>query len=359
MSRFIGDYSKELQELFELAILTNQNAVAVTPPGYGKSELALSLARAYAIDKDHGVSFIEINPTTKPDKIEGKVDLQAAIKDQEIRRDVTGTPYDERTEIVVFDEVSRASAPLFDLMLHILNPVKGRRLPCLATANFLPDDERTEAMLDRFSFYFFMAGEQVDTFDLLTAQSGEIVPTYSEEIVDAVRSMRWEDWPDASKKAAVGIIDILEKEAVASGLQINPRRKVQWAKTLLAVTYAVNGLEPEFSKIAAAAVQALRFSFPARSLEEYLAWVVVSRSVTNKMETAIESVKIEVFQILKDIVDGTDGQPKSVRMISLGTKVAEAEDTLREMFGETDEVEACIEEIKDYMRQAVRGEVDR
>ena len=357
MSRFIGEYSKELTELFELAILTNQNAVAVTPPGYGKSELALALARSY-VDSDDAVSFIEINPTTKPDVIIGKIDLQAAIKDQEVRRDVTGTPYDPDVQIVVFDEVSRASGPLFDLMLHILNPVTGRRLPCLATANFLPDDERTEAMFDRFSYYYYMGAETVNTLDLLIAQGGEVVPTYSTETVEAVRAMSWDDWPEVSRLAAVSIIDILEKEAVAAGLSINPRRKVQWAKTLLSVSYAEYNTN-EFATIAPAAVRALRFSVPAKSLEDYLAWVAVARSVTNTMDAALEAVKIETFTIMREIVEGTTDSKKSVRMLALGQKVAEAEETLRTMFGEAPEVEACISEIKEYMRQAVKGEIER
>lgn len=357
MSRFTGDYIKDLAELFELAILTNQNAVAVTPPGYGKSELALALARAYATSDD-AVSFIEINPTTKPDVIIGQIDLQAAIKDQVVRRDVAGTPYDKDVEVVVFDEVSRASGPLFDLMLHVLNPVTGRRLPCLATANFLPDDDRTEAMFDRFSYYYYMGHETVNTLDLLIAQGGEVVPTYGAETVSSVRAMSWEDWPEVSRLAAVSIIDILEKEAVVAGLSINPRRKVQWAKTLLAVSFAEYSTA-EFGTIAPAAVRALRFSFPAKSLEDYLAWVAIARSVTNTMDTALEAVRIETFTIMKEIVEGTADSKKSVRMLALGQKVAEAEETLRTMFGETPEVEACIAEIKEYMRQAVKGETDR
>ncbi len=154
---------EEVFKMLALAESTGLPILLIGPPGVGKTKTVLDYAKAW-LNKDGGMTskdfaekiyILETDEGTKPSEIKGIPDLQKLFTDNKFE---LSTPIAE-AEIVVINEVDKASSNIRNAMLGVMNEkflFNGKhKIPCkwklfIATCNEIPKDEKDNPFWDRF-----------------------------------------------------------------------------------------------------------------------------------------------------------------------------------------------------------------
>ncbi len=148
--QFLG--KSEVIRLLLIAIVAQEHAVLIGPPGTAKSALLRSLA--YFVD----ARYFEYLLTrfTEPNEIFGPVDI-AAFRDGVYQRRTEGML--PEAEIVFLDEVFKSNSAILNALLTLLNErrftsgAKVLKCPLISVfgaSNEVPGDESLSALFDRF-----------------------------------------------------------------------------------------------------------------------------------------------------------------------------------------------------------------
>ena len=114
---------------------------------------------------------------TPPEALRGAYD-PAALLNGRLERVVAGTPYDPTARVSILDEVFRANEVVFDTMLDVLDRLdaKPAQAPVAwATANFVAQGERVEALLDRIALWLWISPDAMDVAAIVGAHLDGVV----------------------------------------------------------------------------------------------------------------------------------------------------------------------------------------
>ena len=288
---------QDVTDLFQGSVDTALNAVIVSPPGWGKSEMAYKTA--VSIYGEDSVLFVEIAPSTPPEAIEGPVDIVALREGTFVRRRER-TLYDQSVQIVVLDELFRADELLLDSLLHATQPVvRGHQPIFWGTASFVPREKRFEALRERFALWLWWS------------------PTFTRDCIisDLALSIRRHNGtPVMTEQDAAEAAFAVAEVAIQNGFSVSPRLWKYWYKifTFCEQPYSV-----------------LRFAYPSATAEEATKWYEIVKSVSDPETTAINSFLTTFNARVADIYK----MPRDAGIVAYGDLVASAERSLSP-FGE-------------------------
>lgn len=198
-------YNKE--EIFKMLALAESSSLPcllIGEPGTGKTKAVLEYAKAWlnrdgqmtAEDFANKIYILETDEGTKISEVKGMPDLSVLFTENKYELNAPIT----NAEIIIINEVDKASAGIRNAMLGIMNEkflFNGKcKIPCkwklfIATCNTIPKDEMKNAFWDRF-----MLKMEVDRIS-----SGELMKYYEKGGKDYVAKF---------------VLNIPNKEEVAS-----------------------------------------------------------------------------------------------------------------------------------------------
>ena len=308
---FVGKYIESMRDVYLASLLGGLNAVAIGAPGFGKTDVALSL-----LGDIFGVgqfTFTRLSPSSPVEMVEGAVDISRLMNVSEFTRNVAGTPMDTNLKAHLVDEIFRANAMVLQSLMFVTDRKDVRHpAPVLATANFLPKGDEFEALLDRFSLWCWVEPSPADAGAIARAKLlGGVgilhvqgtLPTAAE--IEEVK--RAAEQPGlAAVEAVAGVVEQLASDAAAEGLQANPRRITAWAHLLYrsGVYYAGSA---DFKNVPAAAMKLLRFAWRSASAEEGRRWAQIAASVTDPVAAVVEQALADGAEVVNTAVDAMTG----------------------------------------------------
>lgn len=353
--RFVGKYVTEMRRVLEISALAGENAIIISPPGYGKTEIALTLAEA--MTGTEGTLMIELDPSTPPEVIRGAYD-PSALLDGRLERVIAGTPYDPSKNIVILDELWRASDIMFDALIHATNQKRrGIYKPVMwGTSNFVGAKERTEALKDRFALWMY----PTMTLDVRGIVSSHRTNGFNASVWDS--PIPWDYIleirnAEITQKSADVISDMLETltgEAIKEGFAINPRRIVQWENILKGGTIAETG-SADFDAIPASVSSMLKYAFPLDNATIAGKWAEVSGSIVDSVGARIESYKGIAYSKFKQFADSTSASDRVARAGEMGLYLAECQKELKAMGGNDPRVNDAIVWLTGLFQNAITG----
>lgn len=170
---FVG--KDEIIDLLGVALIANENAFLLGPPGTAKSAIIRSLSKCIKGGKNFEYLLTRF---TEPNEIFGPFDIRQ-LKEGELITNTKGML--PEASMVFLDEIFNANSAILNSLLMALNEKIFRRgrqtikLPALmfvGASNQLPEDEALNALLDRF---------------LLRIQCDYVAP----DMLDAVLTAGW------------------------------------------------------------------------------------------------------------------------------------------------------------------------
>ena len=305
---------QDVTDLFQGSIDTALNAVIVSPPGWGKSEMAYKTA--VSIYGEDSVLFVEIAPSTPPEAIEGPVDIVALREGTFVRRR-DRTPYDQSIQVVILDELFRANELLLDSLLHATQPVVRDHRPIFwGTTNFISREKRFEALRERFALWLWWS------------------PTFTRDCIIsdlALGIRRPRKTPVMTEQDAAEAAFAVAEVAIQNGFSVSPRLWKHWYKifSFCEQPYTV-----------------LRFAYPSATAEEAAKWNEIVESISDPETAAINSFLITFNARVGDI----QKMPRDAGIVAYGELVASAERSLLR-FGErgTEVIEMIKQRFLDYV----------
>lgn len=364
---FSGGYVSDLREVLVASALSNQNAMLIGAAGWGKTKISTAAARAMAGDGEGAVYFLDIDDSTPPEAANGIYDparlLDVSLSEGErFKRTITGTPFDPRTRIALFDEIGRGNPALFNSLLKVLAPTSGdpdKAATCWATTNFMPTDNKVLALLDRFALWYWVSVGDLDIrgignsiFDGLGdgLKIDGSLPTWGEIV--QVRAAR-PTAGGAARNAVLDVVQQLAEAATADGLHVHPRAATQWVTLLYRTSVYYTGTA-EFAQVPAQAMRVLRYAHVAPTKEEYDRWQKIAVSVVDATGAAIEGIVSEAYNKLKEVAD----MPASARgdaVLELAGWLQTVQANLRQLGGNDPRVDEAISTTMSWYSDAARG----
>lgn len=355
MSTFTGSYISDIKSALTASLLAGQNALLIGAPGYGKTAVARSLAQQVT---DGHFSFVRVDPSTPVEAVKGAYD-PAEFLNGRLVRVVAGTPYAPDCRLAIVDEIGRGNEMLFDALLDTLDRVdRDDAPPVWATTNFMPQKDRTAALIDRFALWVWVQPDALDIGAVVSAQlagsrpqvdmSG--VPAWDE--IQAVRQMT----PNAGTRAAVADkLRDLSSKAAAEGRGVHPRRLTQWANIVYRVGAWKTG-QADFQTIPDEAIKPLRYAWPALTAEESASWAQIAGSVIDAVGAAIESALAQVLAKMRELSAAPASQRPALVM-GVAQLMQSTQTTLAHLAGSDNErVQKAIGDMNSWLALAARGE---
>ena len=146
----------ETFRVMALGEATNLPILLIGPPGVAKTAAVIDYAKARLGEiKGDDLFLLETDEGTRSNAVKGNVDLKALTTSNEYKVNSPVT----RAEVVIINEIDKASASLRNSLLGIMNErvlFNGEeRIDCnwtnfIATCNAIPDDEKDSPFWDRF-----------------------------------------------------------------------------------------------------------------------------------------------------------------------------------------------------------------
>lgn len=290
----VGGYINDLAAAVNAAVIGQEHMVAIGGPGTGKS----TFVRSYATNLGQTL-WISCDPTTPPSIAKGRPHIGALLETgQEITR-VEGTFLDPRMRFVVADEAFRASDPLWDAMLYLLEKHDPQ---FLMTANWIAKGDRVNAFKDRVAIWCHLvatmspaeaglvAGSTMDRIAIEGTDDASLLGAMYTHPSWPDPAQVWFAWscrPGPKAKAAVSaVVAALADEAITNKFFPNPRRVSQWSRILYRVTCYHTG-QPEWGTVAPEAQKALMYAWPTESDTEAAKWKQVALKVVDKIGAII------------------------------------------------------------------------
>lgn len=354
-AKFVGSYVSPLKDVLVASALSRQNAIILGAPGWGKTAIGRSLAAHLSGGQ---YSFTRIDPSTPPDAVRGAYN-PAALLEGRLERVTDGTPYDPAMRLAIVDEIGRGNEVTFDALLDTLDRLDDPDAPPVwATSNFMPSNERVQALIDRFALWFWIVPDTLEPAAIVAAQlngsGGPQVdtaglPTWNE--IHDVRSAA--PGPNAIK--AIGeLLDDLSHEAELQGRRPHPRRVTQWTHILFRVGVWASG-SADFNVVPEKASRLLRYAWPAITAEEGDSWAQIAGSVVDVLGAAIEEAMAGLVDDLNEIAGAPSGRRTSMVM-EMTTKVQALQTQLEQMAGDDNpRVEEAVEQMNSWLSQVLMG----
>lgn len=331
MSTFQGGYVQDMADLYTASIVSGLHSLAVSPPGWGKTDISTSLLRSiYGPEGDKWV-MVRVKLATVPQTIAGVPDYDLMLQKSQYQLNRTGTVYDPRFRAIVGDELGRGNAALNDEWVEvldrkdILNPP-----PVLGTSNFMPKDERAKALLDRIALWLWVSPNGISPKAVAAAQLASTngamtvpgrIPTENE--IDFV----WNATPGPQAIDAVSnYIDSLAASLKQSGYSFHPRRIWQWQRLLFRMSCWLTNSH-DFATVPEEAKAYLRFAWPTQTEEEFTRWVTTLQAVIDPLTAALEQVMSDVANQLQKFADLSDAE-RIAKIAETGIILANANMTL-------------------------------
>ena len=291
---FAGRYVNELRDLYLASMISGLNSVSIGAPGWGKTDIALSMLMDIFPDE---FSVLRVHPATPPEEVEGANDTEILLKESRLVKNVVGTPFDPSNKAVLVDEIGRCSKVLVGVFMKLLDRKDMVNAPpVLSTSNFMPKSVESEALLDRIALWTHVSvsSSTLDPKAIIAAQLGGLggrlhvkgtLPSAS-DVTDV-----WDATPGA--KATNAVADVLAQltvEAKAEKKHPHPRRLTQWSKLLYRMSVYETG-DADFADVPKEAKAFLRFAWPAESSTEHEAWASIVRGAEDKVMGLVEAVE--------------------------------------------------------------------
>ena len=341
--KFIGHYVDEMALVMTASAVSNQHAIFIGKPGCGKTDIVRS-----ASEKMFGDSsiFIRLNPTTPPEKLVGTVDPAGLLESPPVwRYNREGTAEDPNANSIILDEIFRASDAVNDININTLNRQDNDNpddAPIVfATANFLHITERTEALLDRFPFYYWVPEEHLELSDVVRShltslgkrlEVGSDLPTL-QETLDVQKAIP----TDKSIKAVTEKLEELVTEMSAGAgddartWETPNRRRIKFWDTMLFRTTVYFGGVADFTEVHEKATTALAWSQVLRSEKEAQDWKSMMSGLADPMGLIIEDIMKSTYSKMQEVSQQHPNDPITASA-ELGPHVQE-----------------CLEKIQQYV----------
>ena len=360
MKNFTGKYSKEVEEMLVASAVSGVNVMLISPPGFGKTEMALAASEKLC-EKDGERVFLGLDPATPPEVVRGAYDPQQLLKTGNLVLNVKGTAYDPEARVIILDEIWRSNDLVFAALIHatsdkMRNPLE---LPVFwATSNSVGASERVEALRDRFGMWAFLK-PKTDVDAIVKSQFDTSAPTWGKSIPS------WEEClkirrENPSKKAISSISSVLTtlgNEAMANQMPINPRRITQWSEILARLSIFETGTS-DFEQCSNIARNALRWAYPCVNQEMYDKWQkIVAVVTTDQVGEAIESFRGLAKQKFDKIVQSTTN--KADLLMELGRSMGEAQTEIKKIGGSDPRVETVLKELNQIFQTATKDVVNK
>lgn len=336
---YVGSYIRIVTRILDAAMVSGQNVVLIGAPGWGKTDISQSYLEQVTNGR---YNFTRIEQSTDPIVLKGAIDPDAYFKGKGLVKVVSGTPYEVGIQATLLDEAGRGNNPVFDIILDIADRrdiPRDERHPVIITTNFMPTDERTRAMRDRFPIWLHLPEpSDFDTDAIIDSQSVPGGPrtdiSGSPSLVDALRYRAM--LPSANAVTAVkGIIRELMAAGKTEGFNLNPRRVTQWYNILFHVSawrYDSN----DFDTVHPLALEILGYCWPAMTADEADRFNQFAMSTINRGQAAADRCKARIFKALDALVNARQKTPRLIQEASVS--VQSAQDELRHVLGEDDPI---------------------
>ena len=363
--KFVGSYTNDLKRLMIASAVAGHNVMFVSPPGWGKTEMARAAAESIA--GADGSLTVEFDPSSPPEIIKGIYDPAQMLQGKAVKL-IENTPYDPTKHIVVLDEVWRGNDPLFDSLLHatsMKNVDPATRPVFWGTSNFVGKAERTAALRDRFALWHFMSNLDLDASGIVEAHlmnGTGLDPTWAKDFpkwADCVAIRRTHPGLLALD-AVTELVNQVIEEANNAKFSVNPRRVTQWAELLYFSSVLSTG-STNFTTIPAEVTKLLQYAYPCTDEKTAAEWRTVALSIGDKVGAAIEAVMalaVEAFKQVTVTAAGDSGKMASLS-IDLGLKLTDAQEKLEkigEKYGEETRINEATNKLTSIYRKALRGE---
>lgn len=310
---FAGKYIDSLRDVYVASLLSGLNSVAIGAPGYGKTDVALSILGDMFSPGEY--TFTRLSPTTPAEAVEGPVDIQKLMSVSEFERKVAGTPMDGQMQAHLVDEIFRANSMVLQSLMFVSDRKDLKFAPpVLATANFLPRGEEFEALLDRFGLWHWVEPSAADAGAIarskLMGGAGRLhVPGNLPTTQDIGEIHFAAEQPGLrAVEAVAGVIEQLAADVAAEGLTVNPRRVTAWAHLLYRCGVYYSG-SADFQAVPDAAMRLLRFAWRAATPAEAQRWTQLAGSVADPVAAAVEQVLADGAKLVNDALVEAAAKP--------------------------------------------------
>ena len=357
---FVGAYVPTLRDALVASAISGQSAIVLSPPGTGKTDIAMSMANDIAPKRN---VFSRLSPATPAEKITGLPDPAKALGNPPVIEYVVGgTPYDPDAQIIVLDEFGRTNDIVFDLLLDVLDrqDIDPDNAPTVwATSNFSPTTDRTEALRDRFAFWVWLDAGNVDVAQAVRAHmirkagSRLRVPNFgSLPTLADIQKIKMSRANDETISVVARFIEVLSTEAAEHGFFPNYRRVTQWQSIVYRAGVYYSG-DPNFTVVHSKAADALRWCWPTQSKEEASKWSTVVGAIADVVGTAIDSLMADAFQKFKEIGDNVrDRVPKIQK---LGAELARVQSDLEKIAAGDPRIDDAVDALTRAYSKALSG----
>lgn len=314
---FSGHYVKDVVDMLVASLLSGQNAVLMSAPGYGKTDIAATVAEGVAPGRWNLLPF---DDSSMPSEVKGAVDSGELITNGRYVINTDGTPYAPKMRVIIADELFRANDAVFNALLHALDPIKQKlarqgyeeadRTPCItwATSNFVAKGEKLEAVLDRFGLWIWIDSSIPDVAAIVGSHLssngkpslGHDLPTW-----EKIMWVREQVPSDKAKDAVIKCLEGVANEAVNlfGETAVNPRRLAQWSQVLLRCAIYYSGTA-DFDTIPKPAVEALRFAWPSKEAWVARSWKEAIHAMRDPLEALCESLMVEATKLIQPYISG-------------------------------------------------------
>lgn len=357
---FVGSYVTQVRDAMIASLASGQNLQIIGAPGGGKTSMSRAMASRMLDGSGRPFSLTRISPAMQLSKLTGHVDGERLLENGEYFIDLEGTPYQDGNMIAVLDELWRGSDPVFDEALIIMDREEldiADRPVTWITANFMVDNERTQATIDRIGLCLWVpakvsaAGKLART-TLASRGRPEMpgkIPTWG-----AIQMARLADPSDDAMDAVVAVVDALAAEAVAAGRNINQRIVTIWANVLFRVSALYHG-SGDFKEVHKKAIAALALAWPSITAADAAEWRGVVRSITNSAGMAAEAKLAQYVGDFQRVSALTDAGERNKEAVKLGLKLAEAQAELQALGADLPEVAQAASLLNTWFQHAVTG----
>ncbi len=357
---FDGDYINDLRDAMVASLVAGVNGVVIGAPGFGKTRVLKSLLQTIYGDR---FSFVEFHEATQPSEIQGETDYDHLMAHSQLRRNLTGTPYDPNYLAGGLDEFGRTNDAVYSRLMHLLARDGQTPVPFIGTANYMPTGKKHEALLDRFGMYHYVTTGELNAEDMAMAQMSRVetdpalkvrgrIPTVEE----ILKGYATRPGPNAMK-AVAKFIGQLQAELRKEGWSINPRRIDVWQKVLLRMGYWITGSN-DFTSLPKQATDAMKFAWSCKSETEYQQWKSILTSMVDPVQALIDNALDNAAAAVNDAAaSGKDLQDK---MLLYMPTLSAADKTLNDMsrqFNDDDgKIAAARKTITNWYASLSRGE---
>lgn len=360
--KLVGSYLNALSETAVAAAAGQVAVLSVGPPGCGKSALLRSFANWFLSP----ALAVSCDESTPPSRVKGRPHPAALLQGREVTR-VEGSLADHVLNGAVIDEITRANPLVWDALLPFLERT---RPIVLATANWLVDDDRVQALHDRITFWVWTTPAMTPQMAADIAASGiqrlELERTAPDNDALRMGAVYWRDeWPEPAalrqvwgmapgRKAAAAIQDAvraLADEALKAGFLPNPRRITQWMRVLYGRTCLEMGTA-DWDGVADVALRALVHAWPAADESEAATWRQVALRVVDTVGATIEAILGEVKERLQRVA-GLSPTERGQQAMVLGRWIAEKQAQLQAIADSR--AAGIVATLDQWFRQAITG----